>query len=65
MPVFKAYFKVIKKNLPSLMIYLVVFVAISIIFFSTAGSQITDAFNASKTQIAFVSEEQDSPSWTA
>lgn len=61
MPVFKAYFKVIKKNLPSLMIYFIIFVTISNIFFSSSGSQATDTFNAAKSQIAFTSKDVDSP----
>jgi ABC-2 type transport system permease protein len=61
MQVFKAYFKVIKKNLPSLMIYFIIFVAISMVFFSTSGSQAADAFNPAKSQIAFISHDGDSP----
>ncbi len=61
MPVFKAYFKVIKKNLPSLIIYFIIFVATASLFFNTSGSRTTDAFSPTKSQIAFISNDSDSP----
>ncbi len=61
MPVFKAYFKVIKKNLPSLMIFFAIFVTMSVLFFNTSGSRSTDAFNPTKSQIAFIRNDSDSP----
>lgn len=40
MQVFKAFYRIVKKNIPSLMIYLVIFLAISLLF--TGNGQATD-----------------------
>jgi ABC-2 type transport system permease protein len=61
MQVFKAYFKVIKKNLPSISIYIVVFMAMAVMFLNlSGGSGSVAAFTATKTNIALFVED-DSP----
>lgn len=61
MPVFKLCMKIIRKNLPSMMIYIVVFLGIAILV-SSANSQnpATGGFSQAKTNLAFYSEE-DTP----
>lgn len=60
MQVFKAYFKVIKKNLGSMMIYLIVFFALTVIFSLVYKDRSPDGFVVSKSDIALITEEQDS-----
>lgn len=61
MPVFNAYFKVIKKNFASILIYFVVFMTMAVVFLSVGGSsQAPAAFSSTKTNIALFAEE-DSP----
>ncbi|UOO38304.1 ABC transporter permease [Oscillospiraceae bacterium CM] len=59
MPVFKAYLKIIRKYLPSLLIYFGMFIAISVIISSLTGSQTTQVFNATMVKIAFISDDSD------
>ena len=60
MPVFKAYLLVIKKNIPSLMIYFVVFVAMSVLFVNVIGGDSYSDFSAVKSSIIIISGE-DTP----
>jgi ABC-2 type transport system permease protein len=60
MPVFKAYFKVIRKYWPSLMIYFAVFLLVSILFISATAKTPANVFDVSKTGIAFFND--DAPS---
>jgi ABC-2 type transport system permease protein len=53
MPVFKAYFKVIRKNWPSLMIYFALFLVVSILFIGATSGKTTNVFDVSRTSIAF------------
>jgi len=57
MPVFKLCMKIIKKNLPSMMIYVVVFLGISIIFAANASKSEATSFASQKASVAFISEE--------
>ena len=57
MPVFKLCMKIIKKNLPSMMIYVVVFLGISIIFATNASKSQATSFSSQKASVAFISEE--------
>lgn len=62
MQVFKTYFKIIKKNSMSLIIYFIVFAAVSIMITSAIQNQTNSAFATIKNRIAIFSEEkQDSP----
>jgi len=59
MQVFKVSLKILKKNLPSLLIYLIVFLVLSVIFSSVAQkqeSEYTD-FETVKTSVAFFQDE--------
>lgn len=61
MPVFNAYFKVIKKNLVSISIYFFVFIGMALMFVNLYGAgQPKAVFSATKTNIAFFAEE-DTP----
>jgi ABC-2 type transport system permease protein len=51
MQVFKAYFKIIRKRLPSLLIYISVFVVLTLVITSILGNNGTTAFLASKNKI--------------
>ncbi len=57
MPVFKAYLLVIKRNIPSLMIYFFVFVAMAVIFLNLVGSQTYSDFSEVKSNIIIMNEE--------
>lgn len=61
MQVFKTYFKIIKKNFISIIIYFVVFAAVSVMITASIQSQTNAAFSATKKRIAIFNEEnQDS-----
>ncbi|NLM46771.1 MAG: ABC transporter permease [Firmicutes bacterium] len=59
MPVFKLCLKILRKNVPSLAIYIFVFIGVAVIMtFSSVNEQAgTLAFTRSKTNIAFLTEE--------
>ncbi len=59
MQVFKAYFKIIKKNIPQMMIYLVIFAGLSIAFSRMGTGSAVEEFTGSKPNIAvFVRDKQ-------
>lgn len=59
MQVFKLCLKILKKNIPSMLIYLVVFLAVSIMISlaTESGQQKENIFTQAKTNIAFISRE--------
>lgn len=59
MQVFNVYFKVIKKNLPQMMIFFVVFVALSIAFVNVGIGKISTEFTSSKPVIAIFSQDNE------
>ncbi len=60
MLVFKTYFKIIKKQMPQLSIYIVIFLSLAVVFtFFGSGGQI-DKFTQSKTRVAFINEDENS-----
>ena len=61
MQVYRAYFKIIKKHIVSLLIYLAVFVFISVIISNALSGQQGSAFALTKSKIAFFNNDQDSP----
>jgi ABC-2 type transport system permease protein len=62
MQVFKAYFKVIKKHRVSLLIYVIIFVAISLLITSQLyGNTPAQGFSAAKAYVAFYSDDTQSP----
>ncbi|HEY8365248.1 MAG TPA: ABC transporter permease [Haloplasmataceae bacterium] len=61
MPVYKAYFKIIKHYLPQLLIYIVVFTALSIAFAQSSSSNTDITFSETKVKVAFINYDNDSP----
>ncbi len=59
MQVFNAYFKIIKKNLPQMLIYLGIFAGMSIAFSNMGVGQMTTEFVSSKPAIAVFSKDGD------
>lgn len=57
MPVFNLCMKIIRKNLPSMVIYVVVFLGMAILFSATATKNQPASFSAQKANVAFISEE--------
>jgi ABC-2 type transport system permease protein len=60
MPVFKAYFIVIKRYLPSLLIYFFIFIIMTILFSKVIGSQTSFSFTAVKANVV-VNTDESSP----
>ena len=60
MQVFNAFFKVIRKHIASLLIYLIIFVVIAIIVTNALHTQTSGTFTETKTKIAFFNEDGDS-----
>jgi ABC-2 type transport system permease protein len=61
MQVFKAYFKIIKKRSPSILLYFVIFVLVSMLITTMMGNRGTTAFSESKSNIAFFNDDGGSP----
>ena len=60
MQVFKAYFKIIKKNIPQMMIYLVIFAGLSVAFSRMGTGSAVEDFTGSKPNIAVFSSDNQS-----
>lgn len=60
MQVYKAFFKVIFKNLPQLMIYVVIFLFFSVVLTSIYTSPVNTNFEETKINIAFINHDTDS-----
>ncbi|HEY5585014.1 MAG TPA: ABC transporter permease [Ruminiclostridium sp.] len=60
MQVFRIYFKIIKKQLGQLSIYIGVFLAMAIMFSFTSPTSSIDDFTQSKTRVAFINEDENS-----
>ncbi|HEX3026730.1 MAG TPA: ABC transporter permease [Clostridia bacterium] len=61
MQVFKVYFKILKSNLPVMMIYVGIFIALAIGLSSFGGSNSALNFTPTKTNIAFINNDHPSP----
>lgn len=59
MLVFKTYFKVIRNRSMQISIYLVIFIALAIMFSYTAPAKEIENFSQSVTRVAFINEDQD------
>lgn len=57
MPVFKLCMKIIKKNIPTMLIYIFVFLLVSILISTSSTKDQEKLMNQSKTNIAFISDE--------
>ncbi len=60
MQVFKAYFKIIKKNIPQMMIYLVIFAGLSVAFSRMGTGSAVEDFTGSMPHIAVFSQDKQS-----
>ncbi len=60
MQVFKAYFKVIKKNIPSMLIYLFVFLALAVLFSTMIGKDKINTFTETKCRVTFFNHDKES-----
>lgn len=60
MQVFNGYIKVLKRSIPTLLIYVAVFSVILIIFSNSGGSKAGGTFEATKVPTAFVNNDKDS-----
>ena len=61
MQVFKAFFRIIKSNIIEISIYIVVFLAFTIIFSTTGDNKPIDSFTETKLNMAFINEDTDTP----
>ncbi len=60
MQVYKAFFKVIMRNLNQIMIYIIVFLAYAIILRNIAVNPADTNFEETKINVAFINEDEDS-----
>lgn len=60
MQVFKTYFKIIKKNIGQISIYIGVFLVLAIAFSFSSTSQSIDNFTQAKTRVAFINDDENS-----
>jgi ABC-2 type transport system permease protein len=61
MQVYKAYFKIIRKRLPSILIYFSIFLLMSLIITSILGNTGSGAFTETRNKIALFNDEPGSP----
>ncbi|MDP4147356.1 MAG: ABC transporter permease [Bacillota bacterium] len=59
MQVFKVYFKIIKANMKQISIYLIVFLALSLIFSISSSPKEEGSFSKTKTNAAFINLDED------
>ncbi len=57
MPVFKLSMKIIRKNLPIMLIYIIIFLAISMLFATQSTDQQHTSYSNTKINMAFISED--------
>lgn len=60
MQVFKAYFKIIKQNLPAILIYVSIFLFITVMLTYFGGEKTSPGFIETKSNIAFINDDQGS-----
>lgn len=61
MQVYKAFFKVIHKNLGQIMIYVVVFMVLAVLMSTTYTPPGSTDFTETKVNVAFINHDEDSP----
>ncbi len=61
MPVFKAYFKVLRAALPGIVSYMAIFLALSVVFTFAAPSSAGGQFTQSKIAMAVINRDGESP----
>jgi ABC-2 type transport system permease protein len=60
MNVYKAFYKIVLKNLPQLMIYIVVFISIAVLFSKVSPGADVSGFTETKVRLAFINEDENS-----
>lgn len=60
MQVYKAFFKIILKNLNQIMIYIVVFISLAITLANTNSKPVNTSFTDTKINVAFINNDTDS-----
>lgn len=60
MQVYKAFFKIIKKNLFQIMMYVVIFISLTIALANTSTNPVNTNFTETKVKIAFINHDNDS-----
>lgn len=60
MQVFKVYFKIIQKNLPSILLYFFIFLGITILLSKVNANPTEKVFSATKENVAFINYDEDS-----
>lgn len=60
MQVYKAFFKIIKKNLPEISIYIVVFLFFAVFLSSVGSNKNSEGFNQTKSKMVFINNDKDS-----
>lgn len=60
MPIFKMCFQVYKKNIPTLMIYFVVFIMVSVIVMNVMGNTDVEGFQQQKVNVVLTADESTS-----
>jgi len=61
MKVFKVYFKIIKKNLPMLSIYIVIFMLFALILTISGAGGSTNTFSETKSRVMIINKDSSSP----
>src|SRR5690554_5316501 len=61
MRVYKLYFKLLKKAIPTLLVYIGVFLAITIMTTLSSQGNSNDVFQETKVRTAFINHDEDSP----
>ncbi|MGV8980749.1 ABC transporter permease [Clostridium sp.] len=59
MQVFKVYFKIIKANMGQMIIYLTIFLAISVLYSTMATTKNEESFSQTKTNVAFINLDEN------
>ena len=59
MQVFKVYFKIIKANMGQMIIYLIVFLSISLLYSLSATTKNAENFSQTKTNVAFINLDEN------
>lgn len=60
MPVFNVFFRVLKKSLPSMLIYLTIFMGIAVLMTSIYKSPTSTDFQSTKANVAIINRDEDS-----
>ena len=61
MQVFKAFFKVLRASFPSTVVYLAVFIGISLIFSGNVMNNAVDGFTVESVDVAVINRDGDTP----